>query len=163
MENVYVRLEKFLILFGLGDDFSPDDLNRSYRVLAKLNHPDVNRGIDAEMRMTIINEGYGYLSDVLRHPGTFFTDEYYALSRSSVMRQSDPVFGQYKKAFTVLRNAFDDYFGENGSGERGDIGALREKLASAKQEFSKVINEFPYSSWVDDSIDKINSINKWLE
>lgn len=162
MENELLHLEKFLILFGLGEDFTIDDLNRSYRALAKLNHPDVNSGIEAEMRMTIINEGYEFLGNVLRDRERFFSGAQYTVDGSS-LRKTDPAYGQYKKAFVILQNAFNDYFGDNEGGDRGDIAVLREKLAGAKIEFSKVINDFPYTDWVDDSIDKINSINKWLE
>ncbi|HON78328.1 MAG TPA: hypothetical protein PK544_07545 [Spirochaetota bacterium] len=163
MENEHERLEKFLLLFGLGEDFSYDDLSRSYRALARLNHPDVNRGVEAAMRMTIINEGYDFLSVVVGAKERFFSDSYYSGIRSSSLHKTDAAYVQYKKAFVMLQNAFNEYFGDNDGSDRGDLAVLREKLAGAKAEFSKVINDFPYTDWIDDSIDKINSINKWLE
>ena len=39
---------------------------------------------------------------------------------------------------------------------------LKDKLILAKAEFSKLVNDLPYNEWINDAIDKISSINKWL-
>ena len=147
------KAERYLDLFGLDPDFTPGELSSSYRALAKLNHPDVAGDTAAVMRMVIINEGYTFLKGARSQPGGL-----------GALRpvQQDAVYRQYRKSFDLLRNAFDDYFGRPGAAGEGDIDLLRKRLAGAKGEFARVIHEFPYNEWVDDAIDRINSINRWI-
>ncbi len=154
------KAARFLTLFGLDASFTPDELASSYRALARLNHPDVARDVAAGMRMVIINEGYEFLKSA--RPliqGGAVTAETGAGGKSG---SGEIVYRQYRKAFDILREAFDDYFGRPGRRGEGDIGLLRERLSVAKDEFAAVINGFPYNEWVDDAIDRINSINRWL-
>ncbi len=155
-----LKLDKFLNLFGLRDDFTADDLNSSYRTLAKLNHPDVNRDSSSDLRMMLVNEGFEYLKAFHLNMNGFSSGARTYAGSNGV---HDPIYDQYKKAFNILKVAFDDYFGHenNSPKERSDI--LIERLKAAKFEFSKIINDFPYNQWVSDAIDKINSINTWLE
>jgi curved DNA-binding protein CbpA len=161
MQNKYSheKIGKFIALFGLGPNFSIEELNGSYRVLAKLNHPDINKDIESEMRMVIVNEGYEFLKKLVTSGN--FIEEIKDFSTTQLNKE-DKIYLQYKKAFTSLKNAFDCYFGLSDKSMEGNLDLLREKLSAAKYEFSIVINDFPYNNWVDDSIDKINSINKWL-
>ena len=55
------KLENYLSLFGLREDFTLEELTASFRVLAKLNHPDLNKDPDSQKRMTSINEVYQFL------------------------------------------------------------------------------------------------------
>jgi len=144
------KREMYLTLFGLDEGFSPEELSSSYRALARLNHPDLTRDAAAEMRMVIINEGYSFLKST---PGP-------GAPRRHTVR--DGAYAQYRKAFDILRGAFDDYFGRPGVPGEGDIALLRERLSRAKDEFSRVINGFPYNEWVDDAIDRIAGINRWM-
>ncbi len=148
------RRERFLQLFGLRSDYSAEELAASYRTLAKLNHPDLNRDITSDMRMVIVNEGYEFLKAQLELP----IDE-----AARAGKTDDPYYREYKNAFEILRLAFDDYFGEGEDKSRaGDLAVLRERLSLAKRGFSRLVTVLPYNPWVDDAIDKINSINKWL-
>lgn len=148
------RRERFLQLFGLRSDYSAEELAASYRTLAKLNHPDLNRDITSDMRMVIVNEGYEFLKAQFELP----IDE-----AARARRTDDPYYREYKSAFEILRLAFDDYFGEGEDKSRvGDLAVLRERLSLAKRGFSRLVTGLPYNPWVDDAIDKINSINKWL-
>ena len=61
-KNLREKLYKYIKLFGV-ENFTVEELNRSYRVLAKLNHPDVNRDESSDDRMVIINEGYRFLKE----------------------------------------------------------------------------------------------------
>jgi curved DNA-binding protein CbpA len=158
-KNSNKKTGKFIVLFGLGPNFTLEELNGSYRMLAKLNHPDVNRDMEAEMRMVIVNEGYEFLKRLITSGG--LAEEINDLSAEHIYKE-DKIYLQYKKAFTSLKNAFDGYFGLTDKLIEGKLDLLREKLSAAKDEFSMVINDYPYNEWVDDSIDKINSINKWL-
>lgn len=149
------QIRKFLTLFGLAYDYTSDELTGAYRTLAKLNHPDVNRDVTSEMRMTIINEGYRFLQENLKHQKT---------GGETAHPVQDPAYLCYREAFRMLKNAFEEYFGEvEDRSLMGNLQRLRERLMSAKRGFSRLVNEMPYNEWVDDAIDKINSINKWLD
>ncbi len=148
-------IRKFLKLFGLSHNFAPAELQSAYRTLAKLNHPDINRDAASRMRMVIVNKGY----EVLRS---------FAASRENHSHPAEPAgdvyYTHYKNAFVILKSAFEDYFGEGQDKTKtGDRYVLIERLRAAKNGFSRLINEFPYNQWVDDAIDKISSINKWLD
>ena len=47
------------------ENFSLEELSASFRVLAKLNHPDVSKDKDAVKLMALINNGYEFLKDSL--------------------------------------------------------------------------------------------------
>ncbi len=153
-DAVLDKKDRLLHLFGLREDFTAEELAGAYRMLAKLNHPDLNRDTASEMRMVIINDGYAFLRE-------------YVKTRPPVAagnaKEEDLPYLLYRNAFMVLKNAFDDYFGElEDRSLVGNISTLRERLMLAKKDFWRLVNELPYSPWVDDAIDKISSINKWL-
>ena len=153
-------IKPYLTLFGLTEAFSFEELNRSYRTIAKLNHPDLNRDADAESKMVYINEGYRLLKDFQKEHGSI-SAEGPALNHKE--KVEDIYYKQYKKGFQILQNAFDRYFGEvEDKSDEGRLNILKERLNSAKREFSRLVTELPYNQWVDDAIDKISSINKWL-
>jgi DnaJ-class molecular chaperone len=157
------RLEKYILLFGLRKGFSLEELSASYRMLAKLNHPDVSRDKDSIQLMTTINEGYDLLKQALSTGaiGEFFREQ---KKEEEKDRVQDIFYNQYKKGFVTLKNAFEDYYGESeDKSYMGNTEALRKELLRAKIEFSVLINDLPYNQWVNDAIDKINSINKWLD
>ena len=152
------KFKEYLLMFGLDDDFSIDDLTASYRTLAKLNHPDLIKDPDSAQRMALINEGHDFLKEAIadgwiKHlnfekPGEKKEDIYYS---------------QYKKAFLILKNALEEFFGESENKNNfRDEKILKDKLILAKAEFSKLVNDLPYNEWINDAIDKISSINKWL-
>ncbi len=147
-------------LFGLKDNFTAEELRHAYRTMAKLNHPDVSNGdSDSLARMVIINEGYRFLSELLVSGEI---NSYLQDVRSARNHGEDNVYNQYRRAFDILKDAFDRYYGDYKSSDEGDIHELRKKLSIAKEEFARIVTDFPYNQWVDDAIDRINSINKWL-
>ncbi len=152
------EFEKYLTLFGLSDDYSMEELTASFRILAKLNHPDIVKDTASEEKMVLINEGYDFLKDVLSN------DKYDFLKKEQREKKKEDIFySQYKKGFLILKTAFEDYFGESEDKSRArDEDILKENLLLAKKEFSKLVNDLPYNEWVNDAIDKISSINKWL-
>jgi len=152
--NIKEKADRYLLLFGLGNDYTDSELNGAYRMLAKLNHPDLNKDVSSEIRMVIINEGYKFLQEYQKSQKIF----------EPVKKNEDIFYNHYKNAFQILKTAFDEYFGDcEDKSNTGNLPALKERLKRAKEGFSKIVSELPYSQWVDDSIDKINSINKWLD
>lgn len=157
------KLEKYILLFGLREGFSLAELTASYRVLAKLNHPDVNKDEDSIRLMAAINEGYEFLKNALSAGKVtdFFAERETEADKERVF---DIFYEQYKKGFVVLKAAFEDYYGESEDKSCvGNTDILKKELLRAKIEFSVLINDLPYNQWVNDAIDKINSINKWLD
>lgn len=145
--------KKYITIFGLESQFTLKELSNAYRTLAMLYHPDISRDTDALQKMQLINTAYDYLKQ-------------YAISSSkqnAVKSENvkDDIYAVYKHAFNILQQALYCYY-TDGTGFTGNKGYLVEKLKEAKNLFSKIIKEYPYNEWVDDAIDKINSINKWL-
>lgn len=160
MENsLKEKIYRYLNLFGLREGFSIEELNSTYRTLAKLNHPDIT-GDRNDERMVLINEGYRVLKEA-HHQGVLgdLLGEHL-----DVRGEGDTFYLQYKKGFQILQRAFDDYYGEGeDKGFEGKLDLLRKRLLNAKIEFSRLVTDMPYNQWVDDAIDKISSINKWIE
>ncbi|MBN2403029.1 MAG: hypothetical protein JXN64_11600 [Spirochaetes bacterium] len=158
------KFNKYLTLFGLRANYTLEELSASFRMLAKLNHPDVSKEKDSVQLMALINEGYQFLKDSLANGEM---NEYLAYRESEKKedkgRVEDIFYDQYKKGFVILKSAFEDYYGdsENKSGV-GKTEQLKKELLRAKIEFAVLINDLPYNVWVNDAIDKINRINKWL-
>ncbi len=159
------EFQKYLTLFGLKENFTLEELSASFRVLAKLNHPDVSGDKDSVKLMTAINNGYDFLKDILLSGDIKnFLKSGKEGAETEKGRVEDIFYGQYKKGFVILKSAFDNYYGEmedktfTGNAER-----LKKELLRAKIEFAVLINDLPYNIWVNDAIDKINSINKWLD
>ncbi len=153
------KIQRFMTLFGVEPDYTLEELARSYRILARMNHPDVSRDVTSEMRMVLVNEGYEVLKRLYEEREALTPS---AGSEVSKEKTEDPVYRQYRRAYDIMKDAFEDYYGESGRRFTGREDLLRERLTLAKSEFSRVLNDFDYNPWVDDSIDRINSINKWL-
>lgn len=152
------KYSEYLTLFGLKDNYDLYELSASYRTLAKLNHPDLIKDRSSGERMSLINEAYAFLKDILASGEAGLQQ-----NEDRKIKREDPFYNQYKKGFDILKNAFEDYFGEGPVKKNfRDEAVLREQLKLAKSEFSKVVNDLPYNEWVNDAIDKISSINKWL-
>lgn len=162
------KLNKYLLFFGLRENYSLEELSASYRVLAKLNHPDISKENDSLKTMTEINEGYEYLKNILTS-GLLeqLSEKQTILDHGRVVKDWTPediFYNQYKKGFVILKNSFELYYGEReDKSMTGNIDFLKKELLRAKIEFSTLINDLPYNQWVNDAIDKINSINKWLD
>lgn len=161
------KLDKFLLLFGLRESFNLEELTASYRVLAKLNHPDLSQEKDPAL-MATVNEGYEFLKEILSIPKEELTQHFenkrVEKKREEKERVEDIFYNQYKKGFVILKSAFEDYYGESEDKSGvGDSEQLKRELLRAKIEFAVLINDLPYNQWVNDAIDKINSINKWLD
>ena len=56
-------------LLGVPRDASQDQINKSYRKLARKYHPDVSKEADAETRMQELNVAYDTLSDAEKKRG----------------------------------------------------------------------------------------------
>ncbi|MBN2041837.1 MAG: hypothetical protein JW864_17510 [Spirochaetes bacterium] len=165
------KLNTYLLLFGLRENFSLEELSASYRVLAKLNHPDISKEDNSIEAMTEINEGYHFLKEVLSSGAlTLQTDnagqrtDRETWQSGGKFSPEDIFYNQYKKGFTILKKSFELYYGDNEDKSlAGNVDYLKKELLRAKIEFSTLINDLPYNQWVNDAIDKINSINKWLD
>jgi len=144
--------KKYITIFGLQSQFTIEELSDAYRTLAMLYHPDISSDTDALKKMQLINAAYDYLKQHVS------SNKRHEVKRSD---GKDGVYTVYKHAFNILQQAFYYYY-TDGTGFTGNKGYLIVKLKEAKALFSKIIKEYPYNEWVDDAIDKINSINKWL-
>lgn len=155
MRDADEKKRRYLLLFGLSENYDAEELQSAYRVLAKLNHPDVVSDPGAGLRMVIINEGYRFLRETM---------EDFPPPADAGPKAEDPCYEQYRRAFRSMASAFDEYFGEGGCKKRvGDLEALRGRLREAKAQFAVLVEEMDYNPYVDDAIDRIASINKWLE
>jgi hypothetical protein len=147
------KASRYMTLFGLAEGFSADELSSAYRTLAKLNHPDANPDPESKMRMIIINEAYSFLKNF-----TFAIP-----SVPQPVKHIDPAYDLYKSAFSVMSRAFTNYYGEGDKSLTDDMTYLVRELSQAKCVFAECINRYPKSAWTADAIDRIFSINKWLE
>jgi DnaJ-class molecular chaperone len=160
------KINKYLLLFGLRENFSFEELSTSFRVLAKLNHPDISKDKDSGKLMIVINEAYQFLKDSLSNGDikNYLENKRQETVEEEKGRVEDIFYDQYKKGFVILKNAFENYYGDaEDKSMTGNTGILKTELLRAKIEFAVLINDLPYNIWVNDAIDKINSINKWLE
>jgi curved DNA-binding protein CbpA len=146
---------RFLALFGLSPVFTQKELHHAYRTLAKLNHPDTSEDPESSMRMVIINEAYSFLKNISQ------TD--YQLLSAGRRTAPDPAYVYYKTAFEIMSKAFTDYFGEGDKSKTDDLKELRKELLLAKNSFAECIHLYPKSQWTPDAIDRVFSINKWLD
>lgn len=148
------RLNHYRLLFGLSGDYSASELRSAYATLARLNHPDRNSGADSLAKMIIINEAYSFLKDYIPEKNGKPADK----------ENADFEYSLYKEGFSIMKLAFDEYYGERRPKKNtGDRKILCSRLGEAKKIFSRLVNEFPGSGWTSDAIDKIFSINKWID
>lgn len=118
-----------------------------------LYHPDISNDAGTLEKMQLINTAYDYLKN--------YVDSSIKADSTREHEKIDAIYSLYKKAFTILQNSFYSYYSD-GSGFTGNAEYLKSELIKAKELFATIINDYPYNQWVDDAIDKINSINKWL-
>jgi curved DNA-binding protein CbpA len=149
------KIFRFLALFGLSPGYTQNELLHAYRTLAKLNHPDTSDDPESSMRMVIINEAYSFLKNIS-------PTEYQLLSAGKRVAP-DPAYVHYKNAFEIMSDAFTNYFGEGDKSKTDDLDELRKELLLAKNGFAECIRLYPASQWTPDAIDRVFSINKWLD
>jgi len=138
------NLKNYLTLFGLDDSFTEEELARSYRSLAFLNHPD-HAGEDSHLRMVIINEAHNFLVEYRQtHPP----------GRSKI----DPIFSIYKRAVGELNDCFEKYYSH-----LIDKNNFIRDLLRVKDLFAVIVRDHSSSDYFLDSVDRICSINKWFE
>lgn len=152
MAQLDEKTSRYLALFGLAPGFTREELQRSYRTLAKLNHPDLNAGPASQMRMVLVNDGYDCLGKIADQ-----IDQ-----TPQIPRTEDRPYSLYRKGFDSLMRAFDLYYTEGASARSGRMELFLSELRSAKSDLARVIREFPESTWTGDAIDKVMSINVWL-
>lgn len=145
--------KKYITLFGLKAQFTYEELSDAYRTLAMLYHPDINSDTDALHKMQLINTAYDYLKQ--------YATSLNKHNEPTSSNEKDDVYAVYKTAFTILQKAFYQYY-TDGTGFTDNTDYLKNQLKEAKALFTKIIKEYPYNEWVDDAIDKINCINKWV-
>jgi outer membrane protein assembly factor BamD (BamD/ComL family) len=150
------KISRYLSLFGLSSSFTKEELTRSYRTLAKLNHPDLNQDAAAQMRMVIINAGYEYLA------GTAGTAETGEAAVAGSAKKEDPAYVVYREGFESLTRAFELYYAEGAQARADRMELFLSGLRAAKELLARVIREYPQSQWTGDAIDKVMSINLWL-
>ena len=148
------KLQMYTTIFGLREHFTSEELAHAYRTLAMLYHPDISNDAGTLGKMQLINTAYDYLKN--------FVDSSIKADSTKEYEKIDEIYTLYKKAFTILQNSFYGYYSD-GSGFTGDAKYLKSELIKAKELFAKIIKDYPYNQWVDDAIDKINSINKWVQ
>ena len=148
------KLKQYRFIFGLSENYSRDELRSAYATLARLNHPDKNPGADSLAKMVIINEAYSFLKNSFSEP----------TAAVEAKTEIDPSYTIYKTGFSIMKQAFDEYFGETRPKINvGNRKLLAERLRNAKTSFSELVTNHPNSNWTSDAIDKIFSINKWLD
>ena len=148
------KLKQYLLIFGLSENYSREELRSAYATLARLNHPDKNPGADSLAKMVIINEAYSFLKNTTSEADKLIEEK----------SEPDQSYSIYKSGFSIMKQAFDEYFGETKPKKNaGNRKLLAERLRNAKINFSELVTNFPNSSWTSDAIDKIFSINKWLD
>lgn len=152
MQYIDEKMSRYRALFGLSHEFTKEELTRAYRTLAKLNHPDINADAASQMRMVIINDGYECL--------TAITEKEEIPSFS--MKIEDPAYDLYKMGFESLSRAFELYYTDGARVRSEKLTNFLDELRSAKAVLARVIREYPASSWTGDAIDKVMSINLWL-
>jgi curved DNA-binding protein CbpA len=148
------KAARYLTLFGLPNDYSDEELQKVYRTLAKLNHPDLSDDPESSMRMVIINEGYRFLREFRSR-----------ISQTLIVQKKavpDPVYEQYRRAFDIMSIAFNNYYGDGDRSATADLDLLKGELNDAKKVFASLIEKYPSSQWTADAIDRVFSINKWL-
>ncbi|MBP8082668.1 MAG: DnaJ domain-containing protein [Spirochaetes bacterium] len=154
MNVIEDKQKQYRLIFGLSETFSKDELRSAYATLARLNHPDRNPGADSLAKMVIINEAYSFLKNN-------YQDNHNSTDEKT---EQDPAYTIYKTGFMIMKQAFDEYFGETKPKiNAGNRKLLAERLTNAKISFSELVTNFPYNSWTSDAIDKIFSINKWID
>jgi len=135
------KLKQYRFIFGLSENYSREELRSAYATLARLNHPDKNPGADS-----------------LKNS---FSETAYSGEQKD---EIDPSYTIYKSGFSIMKQAFDEYFGETKPKINvGNRKVLSERLRNAKTSFSELVTTYPHSNWTSDAIDKIFSINKWLD
>ena len=155
MNTMSDKSRRYLALFGLSWNFTQDELQAAYRMLAKLNHPDIHRDATAQMRMVIINDGYRFLKEGLAVPPESMAQ--------AVTSAEDPAYRMYRKGFDTLSRAFDEYYSEGAHVRAERMEKFLNELRAAKADLASVIREYPDSQWTGDAIDKVMSINMWLD
>ncbi|OHD14791.1 MAG: hypothetical protein A2086_13915 [Spirochaetes bacterium GWD1_27_9] len=155
---------KYLKLFGLDYEASLNDIKKSYRILAKKNHPD--RFIDEEQKkkqqkiMAQITEAYKTL---LTNHNILNQEKTKELFKKNIKNNINNDYTIYKKGLEYYNTYFDTFFKLFSKRTLINPQEKKDCLIKAKSFFEKLLQEFPDSVWISDSKDKLIKIEKAIK
>lgn len=110
-------------VLGVGEDASPEEIQKAYRRLAKKYHPDANRhDREAESRFKDISEAYGTLGDAEKR------------------QQYDQVRNMSESGFTA--EAFEELFQRAAGGGKAGGGSAKAGGDTSRQNLNDLLNQF---------------------
>lgn len=156
---------KYLKLFNFTPDSTITEIKKTYRILAKQNHPDRFINIDIKKKqekiMAQITEAYkSIISNFKNLKNNIKSD---ALKDNFTKNEIETDYTLYKKGVDYYKNYFDGFFQLFSKRLLKTPQEKIDNLIKSKSYFIQLIEKFPNSDWVYDSKEKIKKIEKVIE
>jgi DnaJ-class molecular chaperone len=143
-------------ILGLNYNTSMLDIKKTYRLLAKKNHPDKFKNEDDKLRqskiMANITEAYKFL-----------IENYNEVNNHNKSRIKENDYDIYKTGLNYFNKYSDTFFKLFSKRELITPTEKRECLIKAKSYFNKLIGDFPESIWIFDAREKLIKIENILK
>ncbi|MDH5654612.1 MAG: hypothetical protein OEZ34_01800 [Spirochaetia bacterium] len=150
---------KALRILELSEDFSKDQLIRSFRKKLFENHPDTaeNKNSDVSVDDLLLSRKFleEYLNETQKQP-----------SRRPDEKEDDG-YRDYREGMKILGSALDAYWKKRVQFSHRPEGAdfikqFHEELNRARDYFIRVLEIYPGGLWTPDAVEEIARINDWL-
>ena len=165
------------LLFSLSEDFTPEELLRSYRRKLFETHPDTATEATMEssgLRVTRLLEARDVLEAHLKRSGAGLqpgTTEPAARTDQPAEERRGPAgedgYNWYRQANGVYSDALEQYWRERLKWsempeDTPQYLSFRKQLERARGLFAAVLGTFPGGIWTPDAVEQIARINIWL-
>jgi curved DNA-binding protein CbpA len=144
-------IEDCFALFNLKPGSALNDVKKTYRTLAKKNHPD--RFPDGEQKkkqediMIIINEAYNQILLNCRSKA------------GNINQEKEDDYSLYKRGLDYYNKCYEGI----SKMAKHDLKDREDTLNNARSCFTKVLKEYPDSDWGFDSEEKLRKIEKMID
>jgi|GEM_PF-4604974 curved DNA-binding protein CbpA len=154
-------IEDCFKLFNLRPEAALNDVKKTYRMLAKKNHPD--RFVNAEQKkkqeyiMVKINEAYNQIVENFKNRKNDLNYEAKKDNFDNSGKESD--YSLYKKGLDYYNKCYEGI----SKMAKHNLKDREDTLNEAKSCFKKILKEYPDSDWAFDSEEKLRKIEKMID
>ena len=152
VQNKVLLFKQYSNILGLTNNIEISDIKKSYRLLAKTNHPDKFKNKDEKLKqekiMANITEAYKY---IVKNYNELYKDE--SLTKTSKIKKND--YKLYKECLIYYNKYFDTFFKLFSKRELITPEEKKDCLIKAKLFYDKLMIDYPESVWISDVNDRL--------
>lgn len=141
-------------LFGLGPDAALDDVKKTYRKLAKRNHPDCFKDYEQKKKQEKIMVGINEAYQILLNNFNDLESEAFDSNKTDI----EDDYTLYSKGLDYYKMCFENTYNRFERLEKQPVKERENNLIKARYYFDQLLTLYPNSDWANDALEKLNKL-----